>query len=146
MEYEYFILFFLYIFFSSKKKENFTIVSNDNVIIKKHDVYGRTIYANKDYNINDIIEVCPTLSDDKSNFTQSIIKDYLFQCNQDKSVLSLGYCGLYNHRDDNNASWIVADDNSTVTVYAIKDIKKGEEIMVNYGNGYWTSRPQLNKV
>ena len=139
------ILIFIYCT-SIKTKESFTILSNDSIVIKKHSQYGRNVYANKDYNVNDIIEICPTIYDDNNKINKGIITNYLFRGSNNKSVLAFGYCSLYNHRDDNNASWKVSDDDSIITFFATKNIKKGEEIMVNYGDGYWKSRKNIKKI
>lgn len=140
-----FILILIYYMFT-KTKESFTILSNNNIVIKKHDQYGRNVYANKDYKINDIIEICPTIYDENNKINNGIINNYLFKGSKNKSILAFGYCSLYNHRDDNNASWKISDDNSIITFFATKNIKKGEEIMVNYGDGYWKSRKNIIKI
>ncbi|MEH6939701.1 SET domain-containing protein-lysine N-methyltransferase, partial [Bacillus sp. JJ664] len=48
------------------------------------------------------------------------------------SCLLLGYGMLFNHSYDANADYEINFDNHTFEFYAYKDIKAGEEILINY--------------
>ena len=101
---------------------------------------GRGVKAIDDIKENDIIEICPYLEDNKDNF-QGILKDYIFKSkNDNKSLLAFGLCSIYNHNDDNNVGHVANYDNQTFIIKANRDIKKGEELFLNYGSGYWSSR------
>ena len=90
--------------------------------------------ANKEYKIGDIIEICPTLLVPlKISIT---LQPYVFKYDDTHNVFPLGYCGMYNHSDTPNVSWIITD-NLSVKLEAIKDIKLNEEIYISYGNEYW---------
>ena len=49
-------------------------------------------------------------------------------------------------KENKNCDWRIKDDNSILTMYAIKDVKKGEEILTNYGNNYWKSRKNMDEL
>ena len=54
-------------------------------------------------------------------------------------VLGLGM--VYNHSDAPNAEWEVCEsDDRFVKFFALTDIKQDEEILHDYGEGYWKSR------
>jgi hypothetical protein len=72
------------------------------------------------------------------------IEDYIFELDDDYSLIAFGYCSMYNHVDDNNAEWEILNDNQLV-IKASKNIKKGEEIFINYGDNYWKSRKNEKK-
>ena len=123
-----------------------TVISNGNFIVKGSELLQkgeRGLFANKDYLVGEAIEHCPTLliSENDINYPNKI-NDYVFQSHIDKHVLiPFGYCGLINHSNKKqNCSWSISDDNSTITMYAIRNIRSGEEIYVSYGEEYWSER------
>ena len=104
---------------------------------------GRGLFATKDYKKNETIEFCPTLVMKMSQVTRdNIIRDHLFQgSNIENSLLALGYCSLINHsKEKQNCTWNVADDDEFIEMIATEDIKKGDEILTNYGAGYWIGK------
>ena len=134
-----------------KKRESFSF-QQLNVEVKKSpylNYKSRGLFATKDYKKGDIIEECPTLIIDDKTYKKTIntiYSDHYFKGNIGKNqLLSLGYCSIINHSDEKqNCSWLVSDDDEKITVYAIKNINKGEELFSNYGKLYWKSRS--NKV
>jgi SET domain-containing protein len=103
------------------------------VEIKKSEKIGsRGVFATKDYKKDDIIEICPTISEETSKF-DGILKDYIFKYDDKHSLVAFGFCSMYNHSDNYNALWTVLSKEQ-MKIYASKDIKKGEEILISYGN------------
>ena len=102
---------------------------------------GRGLFATKNYKEGDIIETCPMIKVDDIN-TDSSIKDYIFESHYgDKTLLSFGYCSLINHSEKRwNCTWKVSEDDNVIIMYAIKDIKVGDEFFSNYGEKYWEDR------
>ena len=113
-----------------------------NIQVKKSKIHGKGIFAINDIKKNNIIEICNIL-EVKRRKVKGIFNDYVFKKSKKKSFLALGYGSLYNHADDNNA--IVQLQNDILYIIAVKDIKKGEEIFINYGDDYWRSR-KFNKL
>ena len=149
MYYLVIILFILVVlFFSRKKREIITgpFMIKESELIKNNE---RGLFASRDYKEGDLIENCPTLmvSIDDINYPNKI-NDYVFESNVDDHVLiPFGYCGLINHSDSmQNCSWVISSDNSTIRMYAVKDIKYGEELYTNYGNEYWNDRDSIHLV
>ena len=131
---------YIYKLYNLIKKYYNNIYLSSNIYIKKsnqitNQKYNRGVFANKDFNKNDIIEIAPSIED--NNYKKSILKDYVFT-DKNKTVIGFGYSSLYNHSNNFNANWKIADDYILIT--AVKDIKKDEEIFTDYGNGYWISR------
>jgi hypothetical protein len=103
----------------------------------------RGLFATKDYNEGDTIEVCPTLIMVKDDIpADNIIHEHLFKgSKKGNHLLSLGYCSIINHsKDKQNCTWQISHDDRYITAVAITDIKKGDELYSNYGNDYWESR------
>jgi len=68
-----------YFFMNNNSKVN--ISYTDKISIKKSLIpnSGRGVFANKDFKQDEIIEVCPLITDYKKNFENSKIKDYTFK-------------------------------------------------------------------
>jgi len=107
-------------------------------IIGHSNIGSRGVFANRDYKPGEVLEVCPCIKQESEHLT-GIIADYLFHFNEKESLIAFGYCSMYNHLDDPNAEWEVINENQ-VKIVVVKNIKKGEEIFVSYGDDYWDSR------
>jgi hypothetical protein len=105
--------------------------------------YGRGIFANKDFTIDEIIEKAPYIEDKLEKFN-GVSRDYVFNTKEGKVALAFGYASLYNHNDDPNAIWYFEDER--VVIKTKKPIKKEQEIFISYGNEYWKSRNHMNKI
>lgn len=147
MKYVIFFLIFLLIILIIKlfksKLQNVECVIPSIEIKNSEKIGSRGVFATKDYKKNDIIEICPTISEETSKFN-GILKDYIFKYDDKYSLLAFGFCSMYNHSDNYNALWTVLSKNQ-IKMYATKDIKKGEEILTSYGDGYWQTRSDIKK-
>jgi len=123
-----------------------TIVSNAGFEIKNSEILKdeRGMFATKSYKKDEIIEECPTIKIKNTEIEiMSALNDYVFASYNDENMVlfPLGYCGTLNHSDEKqNATWKISPDDKNIIVHAIKNINEGEEIYVNYGNGYWSER------
>lgn len=132
-----FVILYLFVF-----RGNSNYSYNDKLIVKQSLIpnSGRGVFANKDFKENEIIEICPLISDKRENIDKSIIKDYTFKNKfKDEEVIVFGLCSIYNHSDNYNV-YHDQDNNNNMIYTAVRDIKKGEELYVNYGVNYWGSR------
>lgn len=133
-----FIIIFLIILYNKKPNTYFSKLK-----LKKSPVAGLGVFAKSDFKVGDIIEIAPIIKEKRKDIG-GIIVDYIFTVpDEGMTGIALGYAGLYNHSDDNNATWRV--DGDYIIVTCIKDIKKGEEIFVSYGKDYWNTRNNLIK-
>ena len=132
------ILYIIYRFISVSSNKS----ASQNIIVKQSLIpnSGRGVFANKNFKKGEIVEVCPLISDKRSNINKSIIKDYTFKNKfKDEEVIVFGLCSIYNHSDNNNIHHD-QDGNDNMIYTAVRDINKGEELYVNYGVNYWKSR------
>lgn len=105
-------------------------------------VSGYGVFATRDIRKGEIIEECPYIVSRSSNVL-GILKNYVFKKDKTNDALVFGYGSIYNHKDDNNAEWKIKDK---LIVTALKDIQKGDEIFVHYGDEYWRSRRHMKKL
>jgi hypothetical protein len=99
-------------------------------------VRGRGVFANKPILRREIIEVCPTIvvGDNPGAPTDEA------PCNEwachfgGKAVIALGAGSLYNHERWPNANWNLrkVQGHRYIELFALRDIKIGEEICINY--------------
>lgn len=107
------------------------------------DVMGYGVFICEDIEKGSIVETCYCLKTYNSHINPTT--DYLFEnvidSNPNESVLALGYGSIYNHNDDPNVAWRKPFQGKPfIQFYALKDIKKGEELFINYGKKYWLVR------
>jgi len=62
----------------------------------------------------------------------TIVDDYVFEWEGDKVAICMSPCEFCNHSYNPNALYEHKYDDQTIIFRALKDIKKGEEITVNY--------------
>ena len=56
--------------------------------------------------------------------------------------MALGYVPLYNHSYESNCEYEMDFDNELILIKAVRFIKAGEELFINY-NGEWNDRKPL---
>lgn len=108
-----------------------------------NDVMGYGVFTDEDIKKDTSIEISYCLKTHNSLINPTT--DYLFENvidgNPNESVLALGYGSIYNHNDEPNVAWRKPFQGKPfIEFYALKDIKKGEELFINYGKKYWLVR------
>lgn len=97
---------------------------------------GLGVFALKDFKEGEIIEVCPVLTFDtkgRKNLEKTLLSHYVYPWRSTRgAALVLGYGSIYNHSFSPNADWKQNFKTYSMVYRAIKNIKKGEEITVNY--------------
>ncbi len=122
-----------------------------DLIIKKTKKRGRGVFAGKLFKKRQVIETCPIVlleRKDRKHIEKTGLYDYYFGWGKDKKqpAIALGYGSLYNHSFDPNAVYIKDFKKSVMFVRARRDIKKGEEITVNYNGDPLKQDPVWFKV
>lgn len=107
---------------------------------------GRGVFSNAYIKKGEIIEECPIIEIPKGDLTsinQSILFTYFFYFGEkkEKALLALGFGSLYNHSYSPNARYEINEDDKTLVITAVKNIKKDEEITFNYKGNDKTSTP-----
>lgn len=113
-----------------------TPLNSSKLIVKPSSIHGYGVFANQDFNPQELIEECyALLIHDKNNE----LIDYYFKVDQ-CSALCFGFGSIYNHSSQPNAEHRYIADRSLMLFRAIKPIKKGEEIFISYGSTWFSSR------
>jgi SET domain-containing protein len=93
---------------------------------------GRGVYADEPIKNGEVIETCELILLNYHEVT-GLLERYVFEFNQEKAALALGHGSLYNHHQKPNAQCFIDDKSKLLYVESTKNIKKGEEITINYG-------------
>ena len=104
--------------------------------VKRTASRGRGVFALKDFKTGEIIEKCPTIkidSKERKYCEKTILNYYIYPWRSTRTgSIVLGYGSIYNHSFEPNADWKQNFKTSEMVYRAIKPIKSGEEILVNY--------------
>lgn len=98
---------------------------------------GRGVFATADIKTGELIERCPVIvvpiaERDQIDKTNLYYYYYAWEPDDEGVAISLGYGSIYNHSFTPNAIFDRNFAGGFIDYVAIKDIKVGEEISVNY--------------
>jgi SET domain-containing protein len=108
-----------------------------NIKIAKSTVHGRGIFATNDLSKDDVLCACPIILvsiTDPSN--SGSLGAYYFEWSTTNHALILGPISLANHSKTPNAAIYTNQKTKTAQMLALRKIKKGDEILINYGKDY----------
>jgi len=101
---------------------------------------GRGMFATVNIPKGSVIERSPYIyipSKDFEDLQGTTIERYWFYVsgrdNKANNAIGLGYTSLYNHSKKPNADWVILPRSKMIKVMALRDIRKGQEITINYG-------------
>lgn len=112
---------------------------NDGLYIDRG-VKGLGVYTAVDIDMDTNVEYSPVVGNYVSRWSDVPyeLKKVVFSFPQgsDNYVIGLGYLSLYNHDDDSNCMWY--SDEYGIVIRTIRRIRAGDELCINYGEGYWS--------
>jgi SET domain-containing protein len=97
-------------------------------------VHGLGVFANRDFRKGEILEVCPVLlvqPNEIKHLDKTSLCNHYFEWDGG-GALAMGYGSLYNHSWAATARAEHDFEAGTLTYSAVRKIKKGEEITINY--------------
>ncbi len=102
---------------------------------------GRGVFCSENLAAGTIIEIAPVIvmsPEERVILDQTLLHDYIFLWGKDETqcCVALGYVSIYNHDYLSNAEYEMDFETNTIRIKTVREIKKGEEIFINY-NGAW---------
>ena len=116
------------------------VISSPKIEIRKSQIpqAGRGVFAREFIKKGETIEGCPVLILPRKDYPivkKTILYNYYFMCGKVTCGICLGFGSLYNHSYKPNATYKKNIKERVIEFVALKDIKKDEEITVNYNYG-----------
>lgn len=114
------------------------IQSSDLIEVKRTPGKGRGVFARQFIPKGSVVERAPVLVIPEAEVLEApgdpLLLNYVFEWGKGTVALALGFGSLYNHSYSPNARY--DDEGQQTKVYtALRDIRAGEEITINY-NGH----------
>lgn len=130
------------------------MIYNPKIFLDKSPIHGWGVFAKEDIESGEVFEECPILSlPMKYGEVSEMFIDYRFNWPQgvhewEEQVIALGFGSFYNHSENANAYWVSNHNERTFKFISNRNINKGEEIFVWYGDvNYWNDgRTHTNVV
>jgi SET domain-containing protein len=106
-----------------------------DLIVRKNK-RGRGLYAGRAFRKRElVIENHVLIFPNKGASPRSVIHKYTFEWVDDEtSALALGLGSLINHSYDPNVIYLFRWREKTIRFVSLRDIRKGEEILMNYNH------------
>ena len=98
---------------------------------------GRGVFTSKKIPAGTTIEVSPVLvltAKERKQVEGTKLYHYIFEWGDSRrqACVAFGYVSMYNHDYTANCEYEMDFEEKTVTVRTVRDIKKGEELTINY--------------
>ncbi len=106
------------------------------LILKQTKKMGRGVFAGVNIKKGETLEIVELImipSKEESKLHGTTIERYHYFVDDDWCCIALGYGSLYNHSKRPNADWRYDKETRTFEFYALRDIKHGTQIFIDYG-------------
>ncbi len=108
---------------------------------------GRGVFTNHTITAGATVEIAPVIvmnSEDRILLDKTLLHDYIFEWgeNRDQCAMALGLIPIYNHSYKANCEYEMYFGKQVMTIKAVRDIKAGEELLINY-NGDWDNQSKI---
>jgi len=105
------------------------------------DSMGHGVFTSENIEEGTIVETSPVIvmsREERKLLDQTLLHDYIFEWGKkkDQCCMALGYVPVYNHSYRSNCEYEMDFENKTIHIKAVRFIKAGEELFINY-NGNW---------
>ena len=109
---------------------------------------GRGVFAARRFESGETIEVCPVIAlseADARMLDNTGLYDYYFGWGKEgkAAAIALGYGSLYNHAPSPNAMHRKHVADGIISVVAVRQIERGEEILIRYDTGTGGNTQQM---
>jgi uncharacterized protein len=123
------------------RRKNRTI-GRGAVSIGASTVSGRGAFASRSISESEIIERCPAIEVTDGDVGGELLNYVFYGSAENLRLVAMGYGMLFNHSPQPNVAYYRDDSplGAELVLYALRDIRKGEELFYDYGNDWWTTR------
>jgi len=98
---------------------------------------GRGVFATQNIPAGTVLEISPVIvltAAERKEVEKTKLFDYIFEWGKSRKqgCVALGYVSMYNHDYSSNCDYEMDYEERLMTIKTVKDVKKGEELCVNY--------------
>lgn len=117
-------------------------ICRNAVRIDASTVSGRGAFAERAIGSGEIIERCPALEVSHRDIGGELLNYVFYGSEEELRLVAMGYGMLFNHSPNPNVAYYRDDTTlgAELVLYALRDIRKGEELFYNYGPDWWATR------
>lgn len=123
--------------FFFKREEKIIARQPVNLQLRASNIHGQGVFCSKNIRKGELIEVAPLLTGSAYEYEllcHTNLHDYYFVIDNKETAMAigLGFASWYNHACPANARYKINLKTRTMIINAVKDIKSGSEITINY--------------
>jgi hypothetical protein len=114
-------------------------VQNSTLEVRHREGRGRGVFATQDFGCGMLIERAPVIlipAAEWPHLEPTVLALYIYNfgptAEEEHAAIALGYGSLYNHSYTPNAKYIKSWEEQVIRFVALRNIKAGEEITINY--------------
>jgi SET domain-containing protein len=123
-------------------------MANSMLRIGETENKGRGVFAQKAIKADTVVEMAPVIvmtAEERKLLDKTLLHDYIFEWQPEgveMCCMALGWVPVYNHAYRSNCEYFMNYENQTIFIKAMRDIKAGEELTINY-NGPWNDKKKV---
>ena len=112
------------------------------VSIGPSSVSGRGAFSLENIKEGEIVERCPAIEVTDRDVGGELLNYVFYGSVESSRLVVMGYGMLFNHSSIPNVAYYREQTalGPELVIYALRDIRKGEELFYNYGDEWWTTR------
>ncbi len=104
---------------------------------------GKGVFTSEDIKAETVVEISPVVvmsEEERKLLDQTRLHDYIFEWGHEKKqcCMALGFVPIYNHSYESNCEYEMDYETESISIRAVKNIRAGEELFINY-NGDWNN-------
>jgi SET domain-containing protein len=112
-----------------------------DLVIRRSDTKGRCVHANRAFARGELVDSCPVLPltrDEAEVVNKTSLSTHLYVWGDDGGLaVVLGYGCLFNHSHEPNLDFDPVLEEMVMNFHALRDIRPGEELTIDYGIPLW---------
>lgn len=107
----------------------------EQIILGESEISGRDVFAVRDFNAGEVVEVCEVLIISKKDIKwidKTELYNHYYAWSEGRAVLALGLGSMYNHSYNPNCKYRVKLNLNKIEFKSLQAINKGQELLINY--------------
>ncbi|MDP8306417.1 MAG: SET domain-containing protein-lysine N-methyltransferase [Candidatus Chlorobium antarcticum] len=112
------------------------------VSIQPSTVAGRGAFAAQNITTGEIIERCAAIEVNHTDIGGELLNYVFYGSTENLRLVAMGNGMLFNHSFEPNVGYYLDETPSgkELVLYALSEVRKGEEMFYNYGDDWWATR------